>query len=135
MYIYKPDNIINAEAVTCPTTTTTATVSPAAKIETVAAVIVPSSSSSSRKSRQASGFVMNSWTCRANRAQLSPRRCRESSSRLVAIITDPKSRRFARETNVCTNNGLRACEPDRRANDDARVNVRLVRHEGILQFC
>lgn len=40
MYIYKPDNIINAEAVTCPTTTTTATVSPAAKIETVFAVIV-----------------------------------------------------------------------------------------------
>ena len=28
VYIYKPDNIINAEAVTCPTTTTTATVSP-----------------------------------------------------------------------------------------------------------
>ena len=40
VYIYKPDNIINAEAVTCPTTTTTATVSPAAKIETVFAVIV-----------------------------------------------------------------------------------------------
>ena len=40
VYIYKPDNIINAEAVTCPTTTTTTAVSPAAKIETVFAVIV-----------------------------------------------------------------------------------------------
>lgn len=39
VYIYKPDNILNAEEAVCPTATTT-TVSPAAKIETTFAVLV-----------------------------------------------------------------------------------------------